>query len=622
MENGKKLIALLLCVCMMLSLFGCGNGEETVKGQKPTQETGEQTPGSPEKSTVTVLSEETWRYSMMQDETPDWRYIYEYDEYGRMVSVTEYYTLTQYDYTISDFIINEPHSLKTEYSYDAEGKINDITVYLDETTVVGEASFLNDGQIEVHCKIHYEHADNLDEEYIIIYDQNGRVLQESRDGIVTYFNDNGEAIKEEWEEISHLIEFEYEYDSNGNPVQKKYYDFNGNEICETIINEYDRAGNLIRKKIVKAEEDYHILTYKYKEIEIRADNKSGQNNNDNEESAVEISDNQVTDESNFTEVLQNLMESIGYNTFSETQKSYCRGDFFDLEGKTALVLMYYATNSTELEQGYYVGLWVMNDKNTVSCMTNQLLCGADNADDVYFGAGIKTIENKNYLNTYVGTYSAKENTEKNQYYLIGDQLSLAYDLYAVCPIASDTDGIIVYDERNCIYSINQKQVDSDTFYSTQNTLNKKTTVSIEPEGFPPTGRTFAELLEYLKSIKGTGDATKDTSSQANQSENEESNTYSVTGPLSYPISEEDCYIIYKNYFGCEMKADKTMKVVVERWGKGDQETICFSIYRQNENAGGYTLANAFYVKVNTGECSSEFSDEVFQAEDYYYGGNS
>lgn len=39
MENGKKLIALLLCVCMVLPLFGCGNKEEAgVKGLDSAQE--------------------------------------------------------------------------------------------------------------------------------------------------------------------------------------------------------------------------------------------------------------------------------------------------------------------------------------------------------------------------------------------------------------------------------------------------------------------------------------------------------------------------------------------------------------------------------------------------------
>ena len=85
--------------------------------------------------------------------------------------------------------------------------------------------------------------------------------------------------------------------------------------------------------------------------------------------------------------------------------------------------------------------------------------------------------------------------------------------------------------------------------------------------------------------------------------------------LEYPISEEDCYTIYKNYFGYDMKSDDLTEICVDRFGKGDQEALYFSIYRYNESNGGNTLQGVFIVYVNTGECLRD--DIFFHADDYY-----
>lgn len=86
--------------------------------------------------------------------------------------------------------------------------------------------------------------------------------------------------------------------------------------------------------------------------------------------------------------------------------------------------------------------------------------------------------------------------------------------------------------------------------------------------------------------------------------------------LSYPISEGDCYIIYKNYFGYEMKADESIEVVVDHFGEDDEEALAFCIYHRNPNTGDYIIAGTFFVNINTGVC--ERDDIVFQADDYYY----
>lgn len=93
------------------------------------------------------------------------------------------------------------------------------------------------------------------------------------------------------------------------------------------------------------------------------------------------------------------------------------------------------------------------------------------------------------------------------------------------------------------------------------------------------------------------------------------------GKLKYPISEEDAYIVYKNYFGYEMVADESIMVEAFHTGKGKEEVLLFTIYHLNENHGGYTWTGEFTVYVNTGVCV-RYPDAngatVFQAEDYYY----
>lgn len=90
---------------------------------------------------------------------------------------------------------------------------------------------------------------------------------------------------------------------------------------------------------------------------------------------------------------------------------------------------------------------------------------------------------------------------------------------------------------------------------------------------------------------------------------------SKAGKLSYPIQEEDCYIIYRNYFGYEMKSSDDIQIVIDRLD-GEQEKICFAIYKLNPNTQGYTIQGDFEVDVNTGVCTR--GDITFQADDYYW----
>lgn len=88
-----------------------------------------------------------------------------------------------------------------------------------------------------------------------------------------------------------------------------------------------------------------------------------------------------------------------------------------------------------------------------------------------------------------------------------------------------------------------------------------------------------------------------------------------TKPLSYPIQEDDCYIIFRNYFGYEMQSGDNIQIVVDRMGD-EGENISFAIYKLNPNTQGYTLQGDFTVEVNTGICTR--GDITFLADDYYW----
>lgn len=91
--------------------------------------------------------------------------------------------------------------------------------------------------------------------------------------------------------------------------------------------------------------------------------------------------------------------------------------------------------------------------------------------------------------------------------------------------------------------------------------------------------------------------------------------------LEYPISEEDAYIIFKNFFpGFD---DQDISVEVNRMGEGDNEMLFFDIKMEFFDDAPPMTWGFFNVYVNTGKCTGgaqghESAWPIFQAEDYYY----
>lgn len=220
--------------------------------------------------------------------------------------------------------------------------------------------------------------------------------------------------------------------------------------------------------------------------------------------------------SSFTDVIENTKSRIEYGSFSENQKEFCRGDFFEIDGRNALVLMYHVLNGSDLAPGYYIGLWVENSDGTISCLIDQLVEETGDPDDAYVIVDVREIDGKMYLNPYVRITKNNTDISKSQYYLIGDELVLEYDLQSEAPFVSMGDGLIQHDDSKSVYYLNQEQIDRSTFYSTQDKLNIRTYIlGLDPnwsDGLPPQGYTFEELLAQLPEGTAANDSDTNNSS--------------------------------------------------------------------------------------------------------------
>lgn len=214
----------------------------------------------------------------------------------------------------------------------------------------------------------------------------------------------------------------------------------------------------------------------------------------------------------FADVLESVQTSIGYDDYSDTRKEYCRGEFFEVDGRNALVMMYYADAGAELTTGYYVGLWVENSRGKISCLTNELVVDIDDPEDAFAYVAIREINGKMYLNPYVRTTDGMD-ISKNPYYCIGDELVLEYDLYSEVPIVSIEEGMIQHDYSASAYYLNQEQVEQSAFYSKQDELNDDNTILVlnpfwTAEG-DPEGDTFEELAIIAPDAWGDPNETAD-----------------------------------------------------------------------------------------------------------------
>lgn len=88
--------------------------------------------------------------------------------------------------------------------------------------------------------------------------------------------------------------------------------------------------------------------------------------------------------------------------------------------------------------------------------------------------------------------------------------------------------------------------------------------------------------------------------------------------LQYPLSENDGYVLYKNFFGEDMDASDR-QVIISNSGEGEATCITYTVYAVEDTALAAPL-EAFQVYINTGICETLESNGTrrrFRAEDYF-----
>lgn len=206
----------------------------------------------------------------------------------------------------------------------------------------------------------------------------------------------------------------------------------------------------------------------------------------------------------FANIIQEIQKSIGFEDLSDEDKEYCRGELFEVNGKEALVTMFYATGNGSVEQGIYVGLWSRKEDNSIVSLVNEMIDEADDLQNTVISVNIRKVGDNDYLNYTVRRYSGNKDVWKNNYYLIEDKAILEYKLYNEDEIR-EVDGIV--ELVSGMHLLNDEEVESKVFYAKQDELNKNSLqFSLDPfgsdaEGILPQGSTFNELLEQINNIE-------------------------------------------------------------------------------------------------------------------------
>jgi len=88
--------------------------------------------------------------------------------------------------------------------------------------------------------------------------------------------------------------------------------------------------------------------------------------------------------------------------------------------------------------------------------------------------------------------------------------------------------------------------------------------------------------------------------------------------LQYPLSENDGYVLYKNFFGVDMDTSDR-QLIISNSGEGESACITYTVYSVGDTALAAPL-EVFQVYINTGICETYESSgnrRRFRAEDYY-----
>lgn len=203
-------------------------------------------------------------------------------------------------------------------------------------------------------------------------------------------------------------------------------------------------------------------------------------------------------------VLDNICDRIGYAEFTPEEKELCLGQFFELNGDHALVVMYRVQNHPVMEAGYHAEVWGRKADAGI-CRLAAVSLDDSAAESAYVSTAVRLKDDVPYLHTYVQNTRSNLDISDGCYFRIGDSMELALRLYSESPFYHQ-DGMIRHDESNTIYRIDGQTADPDRFYATQDEWNVGTGLAfVTPAGAEGTeGDSFAELRNQAKNLKPKG----------------------------------------------------------------------------------------------------------------------
>lgn len=208
----------------------------------------------------------------------------------------------------------------------------------------------------------------------------------------------------------------------------------------------------------------------------------------------------------FSEVIEHTKTETEYDSLSDEKKEYYRGNFFELNGRDALLMIYSSENESSDTTEFCTCLWTENDKGTISCLWDQVIFEIDeNNTDLYRqSAEIRRVDGALYLSHSHRIITNSTDISKEQFYLIGDTLQLKYDFMteSECEFLDD---IVIRKDGTEKYYFNQEIVDHSTYVSVFDDLHyNNLIIYLTPDwegGMPPEGYVLDELTDYIPKEK-------------------------------------------------------------------------------------------------------------------------
>ena len=206
----------------------------------------------------------------------------------------------------------------------------------------------------------------------------------------------------------------------------------------------------------------------------------------------------------FLSALELLEGRMGYEGFTDEQKSACRAELFDKDGRRAMVLLYPVPSGAGMEEGSYFSVWMEMDSG-VACLIEQQIDLSQRDGMHVDGVYIENIDGDFFCSWSAGC----SGLSREVYYALDDPAAPAYELSYEATAIDYIDGIYVPREDCEFFYINGEAVDRQAYYSLRDTLiigNRVVVLSsdFQAGGYPPQGKAFADFAPLCAALPAAG----------------------------------------------------------------------------------------------------------------------